>query len=200
MKWTGYSLAFAFVGVASSASLPDSFEGAQSFLQANCAACHSGKSGAAGFRLADVSTPASLHDQADRWMRVALRVRNSEMPPVGAPAPGLDSREAFIHWVDGALHTEACRGGITPGTSPMRRLNRDEYTATIRELLNIHMDVGHDLPADGAGGEGFDNAAEVLFLSPVHAEKYMDAARQALEFADPRFARAGPHWHGRRPP
>ena len=40
------------------------------------------------------------------------------------------------------------------------------------------MDVGHDLPADGAGGQGFDNAAEVLFLSPVLAEKYMDAARR----------------------
>ena len=37
-----------------------------------------------------------------------------------------------------------------------------------------------DLPADGAGGEGFDNAAETLFLSPMHAEKYLEAAREAL--------------------
>jgi len=72
---------------------------------------------------------------------------------------------------------------VTPGVAPIRRLNRNEYTATIRELLNIHMDAGHDLPADGAGGEGFDNAAETLFLSPVHAEKYMDAAKRALDFA-----------------
>jgi hypothetical protein len=49
--------------------------------------------------------------------------------------------------------------------------------------LDVHINVGHDLPADGAGGQGFDNAAEVLFLSPVLAEKYMDAAKQALEFA-----------------
>ncbi len=76
-------------------------------------------------------------------------------------------------------HGETC--GV--GASPVRRLNRDEYSATIRDLLNIHMEAGHALPADGAGGEGFDNAAETLFLSPVHAEKYMEAARIALSFA-----------------
>src|SRR5207253_947057 len=72
--------------------------------------------------------------------------------------------------------------------SPMRRLNRNEYAATIRDLLNIHVNAGHALPADGAGGEGFDNAAETLFLSPIHAEKYLEAAKLALTFAskDPR--------------
>ncbi|MCR9296933.1 MAG: DUF1592 domain-containing protein, partial [bacterium] len=33
------------------------------------------------------------------------------------------------------------------------------------------------------GGEGFDNAAETLFISPIHAEKYLDAARNALRYA-----------------
>ncbi len=50
------------------------------------------------------------------------------------------------------------------------------------------MDVGSTLPADGAGGEGFDNAAETLFLSPIYAEKYLEASKLALGFAskDPR--------------
>ncbi len=159
------------------------FDSAQTFLQANCAKCHSGAKGVAGFTLAKVNAPETLHSQTERWSRVALRVRNSEMPPVGSPAIPLDQREAFVHWVDGALHTEACAAGIAPGIAPTRRLNRSEYTATVQELLDIHLDVGHDLPADGAGGEGFDNAAETLFLSPVHAEKYMDAAKRAVEFA-----------------
>ena len=66
--------------------------------------------------------------------------------------------------------------GLVPGPAPMRRLNREEYSATIRDLLNIQISAGHALPADGAGGEGFDNAAETLFLSPIHAEKYLEAA------------------------
>ena len=148
---------------------------AQSFLKTYCANCHSGKSAAGGFDIA--------LESADRWTRIATRVRNSEMPPPGVLAPPLDRREAFIKWIDDAQHAEACVDGPAAGVSPLRRLNRDEYTATVRELLDIHMNAGHDLPADGAGGQGFDNAAETLFFSPVMAEKYMDAARQSLEFA-----------------
>jgi len=50
------------------------------------------------------------------------------------------------------------------------------------------VDTGATLPAEGAGGEGFDNAAETLFLSPIHAEKYFETAKVALDFAskDPR--------------
>jgi hypothetical protein len=109
------------------------------------------------------------------------------MPPKGSPAPELDEREDFTQWVDQALRTEACATGVTPGPSPIRRLNRDEYSATIRDLLDVHMDFGKDLPADGAGGEGFDNAAETLFLSPLHSEKYIDAAKFAMDFAAKEF-------------
>jgi hypothetical protein len=142
----------------------------QAFLKSYCNSCHAGK------LLAGEITP-------DRWSRIALRVRNSEMPPRNAPAPALNERKQFVNWVEATLHAEACTGGPVAGYSPIRRLNRDEYTATIRELLNIHLNVGHDLPADGAGGQGFDNAAEVLVLSPMLVEKYMDAAKTSLEYA-----------------
>ena len=49
--------------------------------------------------------------------------------------------------------------GLAPSAAPIHRLNREEYTATVQYLLNLHMDIGQALPADGAGGEGFDNAA-----------------------------------------
>jgi hypothetical protein len=65
----------------------------------------------------------------------------------------------------------------------MRRLSRDEYASTMRDLLNVAFNAGHALPSDGAGGEGFDNAAETLFLSPIHAEKYLEAARESLDYA-----------------
>jgi hypothetical protein len=151
---------------------------ARAFLDTYCASCHAGQSPAAGFQVGNLET-----GQTGRWTRLASRVRNGEMPPRNAPAPALREREAFLKWVDEAVHNEVCAAGPQSALSPIRRLNRDEYTATVRELLNIHLDVGHDLPADGAGGQGFDNAAEVLFLSPVLAEKYMDAAKRSLEYA-----------------
>ena len=109
------------------------------------------------------------------------------MPPKSAPAADIDQREQFTDWVDNALRSQACAAGITPGPAPIRRLNRDEYTATIRDLFDIHLDVGHALPSDGAGGEGFDNAAETLFLSPLHSEKYMEVAKFAIDFAAKEF-------------
>jgi hypothetical protein len=163
--------------LAASALTAGSFEENRPFLKHYCQTCHSGNAPAAGLNIDELSGPS------DAWSRIAARVRNSEMPPRGAPAPAPAERESFVQSIDAALHTEACAAGVRPSLSPIRRLNRDEYSATMRDLLNLHVNAGHDLPADAAGGQGFDNAAEVLVLSPVLAEKYRDAARQALEMA-----------------
>ena len=115
--------------------------------------------------------------------KIALqRVRDGDMPPVGVKAPTAAAREAFVNTVEASLRSSACADGIQPRPAPIRRLNRHEYGATMRDLLNIHIDAGHNLPADGAGGEGFDNAAETLFLSPLHAEKYLAAAKEAIDY------------------
>jgi hypothetical protein len=53
----------------------------------------------------------------------------------------------------------------------------------MRDLLDIQVDLTSSLPADGAGGEGFDNAGETLFLSPLLLEKYMKAAKFAMNAA-----------------
>jgi hypothetical protein len=161
---------------------PHSFEQAQGFLKTYCQSCHQ-SNGAGGFNVQRVSTAESLRTDAQKWTSLALRVRNGEMPPKGSPAPSLEDREEFTHWVDATLRIEACAAGVTPGPAPLRRLNRDEYAATIGDLLDIRLDLGQALPVDPAGGEGFDNAAETLFLSPIHSEKYMDTAKFVLDFA-----------------
>jgi hypothetical protein len=129
-----------------------------------------------------------------------------EMPPRGQPAPTPDERDALADWIDGTLRAGVCAVGFAPGPQPLRRLNRNEYAATIRDLLSVHFNAGASLPNDGAGGEGFDNAAETLFLSPMHAEKYLEAARQSLDYglADPRsradfLIDAEGHYEGRYP-
>jgi len=175
-------LALAALSAVCAIGAPD-FEATQKFLVTYCKNCHSGKSAVGGFRLEKVSDPASFSADPHVWTRLALRVRNGEMPPKGLPSPALSAREELAAYVDQTLRTTACAAGITAGPSPLRRLNRDEYTATVQDLLDIHLDIGHALPIDGAGGEGFDNAAETLFLSPLHSEKYMETAKLAMDFA-----------------
>ncbi|MBI3210074.1 MAG: DUF1592 domain-containing protein [Candidatus Solibacter usitatus] len=166
-----------------SAQEPTSFSATQRVLKTYCAGCHQGRKPMGGFQAAPLLAANSVVELPVKWSRVLARVRDSEMPPKGAPALPAKEREQFVAWVDTALHQAACADGIAPGRAPLRRLNRGEYGSTVRDLLNIHINAGHGLPAEGAGGEGFDNAAETLFLSPIHAEKYLEAAKLALEYA-----------------
>src|SRR4051794_14087117 len=165
------------------AQAPFTFDDAQTFLKANCQACHQGTAPAGGFATRDLAGADTLRTQADRWNKLALRVRHGEMPPKAAPAPAVADREAFLGGADTAIRAAVCSGGATAGRTAVRRLNRDEYAATIRDLLDLQTDLTSFLPADGAGGEGFDNAGEVLFLTPLLAEKYLAAAKFALDAA-----------------
>ncbi|MEZ5351461.1 MAG: DUF1592 domain-containing protein [Bryobacteraceae bacterium] len=159
---------------------------ARTFLRTRCAACHTGPKPSGGFSIAAASDAGSLLENPRLWARMMRRVRDGDMPPkVTLPEA---ERDGFTGWVDHNLRTAACADGITPRAFPLKRLNRSEYAATVRDLLGIQVNAGASLPADGAGGEGFDNAAETLIVSPIHAEKYLEAARLGLEygFKDPR--------------
>lgn len=162
---------------------PYSFDDAQAFLKSHCQTCHQGSAPAGGFDTRQIASPASIRSEAARWNMLALRVRNGEMPPKGAPVAPADQRGQFINWVTASVREAACAGGAMPGPTGIRRLNRDEYAATVRDLLDIQTDLTSSLPADGAGGEGFDNAGETLFLSPLLLDKYMQAAKFAMDIA-----------------
>ena len=68
-----------------------------------------------------------------------------------------------------------------------RRLNRAEYNNTIRDLLGVTLRPADEFPVDDSG-YGFDNIGDVLSLSPMLMEKYMNAARvvaRAAVFGEP---------------
>src|SRR5262245_51977723 len=79
------------------------FQDAAAMFKAHCVACHQGKAAAGALDLTRFKTPESVVEQSRTWTKVLSRVRNSEMPPKGRPALPLDTRDAFIAWVDGTL-------------------------------------------------------------------------------------------------
>ena len=109
------------------------------------------------------------------------------MPPKGAPHPSDEERQEFVTWVESTWRSQACSSQLKQPGTPIRRLNRDEYSATVRDLFDIQIDVSEMFPVDGPGGEGFDNAAETLFVSPLLTEKYLDAAKFVLDVASKEF-------------
>jgi hypothetical protein len=62
-----------------------------------------------------------------------------------------------------------------------RRLTRAEYANSVRDLLGgVAFPLTDRLPADGAGGEGFDTNGDALFTSAIHIEKYLQTAEDVL--------------------
>ena len=161
---------------------------AREFLATHCLKCHQGDKPKGKLNLAQFQSQQSLKAESKRWSKIIARVQAGEMPPAGNPAPPQELKTQFASAMKQALYAAVCDGGARPGPAPIRRLNRTEYGTTLRDLLGIQATVGQLLPDEGAGGEGFDNAAETLFLSPLHAEKFLEAARAALDYAskDPR--------------
>jgi hypothetical protein len=177
-----------------------SFDDAQAVLKNYCQSCHQGKTPPGRFDVTRYSTADTIVKEPQMWSRIFQRLHDGSMPPKGVSTPSADQREQFSGWLEGTLRSSICAAGVTPGPAPIRRLNRSQYSTTIRHLLNVQFNAGRSLPEDGAGGEGFDNAAETLFLSPILAEKYLEAAKEELNitFKNPKtreailVARPGP--------
>ena len=58
-----------------------------------------------------------------------------------------------------------------------------EYNNSVRDLLGGNLRPADAFPVDGAGGAGFDNNADTLFLPPLLMEQYLDAAQTLAEAA-----------------
>ncbi len=117
----------------------------------------------------------------DVWKRIRNHIDFRLMPPPDEDAPDDAARKKLIAWIDDAVFPVDPKNP-DPGHVTLRRLNKTEYKNTIRDLLGVTINVDEILPADDSG-YGFDNIGDVLTLSPVHLERYLDAARISLEKA-----------------
>jgi hypothetical protein len=149
-----------------------------------CVTCHNERVKTAGLMLdkIDFADPAS---RADVWEKVVRKVRVGMMPPQGAPQPDSTTRSGVVAWLTTALD-HAAQVAPNPGRPLLHRLNRAEYANAVRDLLALDVDPATLLPADDSA-YGFDNIGDVLGMSPVLLERYMDAAGKvsALAIGDP---------------
>jgi len=148
--------------------------------------CHNAKLKTAGFVL-DVTALSHIDTSAEVWEKVDRKLRSYAMPPAGVPRPD----EATYNSVASFLETELDHAALkqpNPGNLPLlHRLSRTEYQNAIRDLLAIdalpkEIDYSTLLPPDSASS-GFDNIADLLFVSPSDMERYLDAARKISRLA-----------------
>ena len=107
------------------------------------------------------------------------------MPPPGIPRPPAEKLAAVSQWLEQQYETADADAKPDPGTITVRRLNRYEYTNTIRDLLAANLDAAADFPPDPYA-YGFDNIGDALSLfAPALTEMYLKAAQRTARAAIP---------------
>ena len=153
-------------------------------LTETCGDCHAADDPDNHVGFLTAATADDLNADRGLWKNVAEQLRNRTMPPADSYfQPTEDQRREVADWVDRFLRETACDAGPHAGPVVARRLNRHEYDNTLRDLLGVDLHLADAFPADGAGGEGFDNNGETLFTSPILFERYLTATTTALDAA-----------------
>lgn len=145
-------------------------------LKKYCIACHSGPNAQSGVALDKYKTMAAALKDRDTWDRIANTVSAHTMPPAGMPHPTAAERDRLTTWIQTSLSNAAC-DVKDPGSVTLHRLNREEYNNTIRDLFGMDLRPGDAFPNDDVG-YGFDNIGDVLSISPLLMEKYLNAAEK----------------------
>jgi hypothetical protein len=150
-------------------------------LSKYCMTCHNEKVHAGGFALEKLNADDPKAD-AKAWEKVVRKLRTGAMPPAGRPRPDAATYDAVASHLEAKLDA-AAKTEPNPGRLPLfHRLTRTEYKNAIRDLLgldDLSKDVDLDLllPADNSSS-GFDNIADLLFVSSTQLEQYLAAAQK----------------------
>lgn len=150
------------------------------FLKTYCGNCHGGKASSGGFNFESFKTIEGLLAGQARWDLAARHVRTKHMPPEGGKMPDDLARRSFVSWVERLIASNCDLSDV--GRVTIRRLNRDEYNNTVRDLLGVDLRPADDFPSDDVG-YGFDNIGDVLTISPLLMEKYLWAAERLAKAA-----------------
>lgn len=131
----------------------------------------------------DTEDVSNLAANPEVWEKVIKKLRVGVMPPPNYPRPDKVSYDGFRAWLENELDRIGA-SQVNPGrTQAFHRLNQTEYKNSIRDLLDLDIDVSDLIPADAPDQYGFDNNAEVLALSPLSVERYVNAAHKVAELA-----------------
>ncbi len=153
------------------------------FFNKYCVECHGKDEPEGEFSLTGLMDEASIYSSHKSWEKVFGMLELGAMPPEDAdPKPGDAENDKIVAYLDTLVFTVDCNAVRDPGRVTVRRLNRTEYNNTVRDLLGVDFRPADDFPSDDVG-YGFDNIGDVLTISPLLLEKYLDAAEAVAERA-----------------
>ncbi|QEG02407.1 hypothetical protein Mal15_65280 [Stieleria maiorica] len=154
------------------------------YVKNHCVRCHGEEEQNADRRFDTLVADLSEKETAEHWQEILDVVNLGEMPPEDEPQPSDKETKQFVAAVTRQLEQarESLSGIHQQG---FRRLNRQEYRNTIRDLLGVNIesfDPTSSFPADDRV-DGFSNLGEHLVLSDYLMQCYLEAASQSIDKA-----------------
>lgn len=155
---------------------------ARRFFAQHCRGCHADSEPKGDFRLESLTQDFADRENRERWLAVLEQVGSDAMPPDGRPRPAGKDVRALVDSVRARVAAAEQAQRASGGRVVLRRLNRNEYANTVRDLLAVDVELKDLLPQD-ATTSGFDNSAEALHISSYLMENYLAAADRVLDAA-----------------
>jgi cytochrome c553 len=151
-----------------------------------CLGCHSAQVKSGGVVI-NPDAMAQVSQDAETWEKVVRQLRAESMPPPGMPRPDHALYTRMATALETRLDAASAAKPVVGDLPQLHRLTRTEYENSIRDLLAIEnlpqeMDYSVLLPADNSSS-GFDNIADLLYISPAVMERYLDSARKISRLA-----------------
>jgi hypothetical protein len=143
-----------------------------------CVKCHNFEDFSGGFEIEGqgVDDIAQTPELAEKIIK---RLQSGLMPPAGEIRPDNETTQSLAKSLEQAVDSNAEVHLPAPG---LHRLNRNEYSNAINDILGIRVDSTKFLPSDDSS-HGFDNIADALSSSPALLEAYLSAAGRVSRLA-----------------
>ncbi len=147
-------------------------------LKRRCFECHAEGARKGGLDFDVLTTGDRLLGDPHSWLKILRNTRSHVMPPPREEQLTPAEQRALEDWIKtGAFGLDPAKAD--PGRVTVRHLNRTEYRNTLRDLLGVDFSADTMLPPDNVG-YGFDNIGDVLSISPIRLEKFVEAAMTAV--------------------
>ncbi|PHS18696.1 MAG: hypothetical protein COA78_01550 [Blastopirellula sp.] len=160
-------------------ALPDFRKQIEPILETHCYDCH-GFGEQEGDISLDSFTSLEEHRKNEKlWLSVWKNIRSETMPPSTEAQPTAEEKKLIEKWIEGSVF-KLDPSSPDPGRVTIRRLNRTEYHYVIQDMLGVDFDTSEAFPIDDTG-YGFDTIGDVLSISPLLMEKYIEAAREIVK-------------------
>lgn len=148
-------------------------------MRTHCGSCHNAVDQKGGLNLVKYDFIVQIIRDGKLFSEVIEVVEKGTMPPNTKPRLSTAEKDTLLTYLRQYLQDALAEPD--PGIIPPRRLSNREYRYTMLDLTGIEVNTDSLFPADASGGNGFDNQAKTLYVTPLQMERYFEVADGVVE-------------------